>query len=244
MRKIRYVVASSLDGFLAGHLGEADWITHDPEVDFAALWAQSDTGLMGRRTYEAARQRLGEKAFSGITTIVSELTPDWVHALRARPGKDIWLFGGSLLFRSFLDAGLVDTVVPSVIPVLLGDGVPLLASPDTPAKLRLTRHNAYRSGRLSLVYEVLRQRCRRVALAYAAAHGCPRVPLVTLVFPPCRFSLHSPDPRRTTIPWAKAFVCPAVLAQCAGRNCSSTTPPATPHQPSSRQSYCAKSYGD
>lgn len=172
MRQIRYVVATSLDGFIAGPNGEADWITLDPEVDFAALWAQFDTGLMGRHTYQAARRRLGEKAFSGVAsivfsrtmqpqdhpkvTVVSELTPDWVNALRAKPGKDIWLFGGSRLFRSFLDAGLVDTVEVSVIPVLLGAGIPLLPPPYTPAKLRLTSHKAYRSGRLALVYEVQR----------------------------------------------------------------------------------------
>ncbi len=173
MRKIRYIVATSLDGFIADPNGEADWITLDPEVDFAALWAQFDTGLMGRRTYEAARQRLGEAAFKGITTIVfsrtlqpqnhphatiiSELTPAWVHALRQKPGKDIWLFGGSSLFRSFLDAGLVATVEVSVMPVLLGDGIPLLPPPYTPARLRLLSHKVYRSGRLSLVYEVLHE---------------------------------------------------------------------------------------
>jgi dihydrofolate reductase len=171
MRRIRYIVAMSLDGYIAGPNGEADLITLDPEVDFLALWAQFDTLLMGRRTYQAAHQRLGDRAFSGVTsivfsrtmqpqdhpqvTVVSDLNADWVRALRTCPGKDIWLFGGSSLFRSCLDAGLVDTVEVSIIPVLLGDGIPLLPPPYTPAKLRLLSHQAYRSGRLSLAYEVL-----------------------------------------------------------------------------------------
>jgi dihydrofolate reductase len=172
MRKIRYVVAMSVDGYIAGPNGEADWISIDPEVDFAALWAQFDTGLMGRRTYEAARKRLGEAAFTGITTIVfsrtmnpqdypevtviSELKSDWVRELQTRNGKDIWLFGGSELFRSLLDLGLVDTVEVNVIPVLLGTGVPLLPPPYSPAKLRLQCHKIYRSGRVALTYEVER----------------------------------------------------------------------------------------
>ena len=45
----------------------------DPEIDFAALSAKFDTGLMGRRTYEAAIRRLGEKAFRGPTWSSREL---------------------------------------------------------------------------------------------------------------------------------------------------------------------------
>src|ERR1700743_413534 len=74
MRKIRFAVAASLDGFIAGPNGEADWIGMDPEVDFAAVWAQFDTLLMGRRTYEAAIQAMGEKAFPGVTAIVFSRT--------------------------------------------------------------------------------------------------------------------------------------------------------------------------
>ncbi|HEX3351567.1 MAG TPA: dihydrofolate reductase family protein [Terriglobales bacterium] len=170
MRKIRYLVAMSLDGFIAGPNGEADWIGVDPEIDFAAIWAQFDTLLLGKRTYEAASKRLGEKAFTGITTIVfsrtmkpqdhprltvvSQLSANWVQALKNQGGKDIWLMGGSELFRSFLDSGAVDSVEVTVIPVLLGSGVPLLSPPYTPARLRLSSSKIYRSGRVSLAYEI------------------------------------------------------------------------------------------
>src|SRR5579872_2772697 len=103
MRKIRYLVAMSVDGFIAGPNGEADWIGVDPEIDFPAIWAQFDTLLLGRRTYEAASKRLGEKAFTGITTIVfsrtmkpqdhsrltvvSQLNAEWVRALKNQGGK-------------------------------------------------------------------------------------------------------------------------------------------------------------
>ena len=172
MRKIRYGVAMSLDGFIAGPNGEADWIATDPEVDFSAIWAQFDTALMGRRTYQAAIQRLGEAAFSGLTTfvfsrtlkqedhpaveVVSEVTASWAGDLKAQSGKDIWLFGGSELFRSFLDCGHVDRIDVTVIPVLLGAGIPLLPPPYTPTKLHLLSHSAYKSGTLSLAYQVVR----------------------------------------------------------------------------------------
>jgi dihydrofolate reductase len=175
MRKIRYAVAMSLDGYIAGPNGEYDWIGTDSEVDFTAFWKQFDTLLIGRRTFELAVQTRGESAFTafaGVTsivfsrtlkqqdhpqvTVVPELSTDWVKDLKARRGKDIWLFGGSSLFRSFFDAGLVDGLEVAVIPVLLGAGIPLLPPPYSPTKLQLISHHLYRSGRASLVYEFQR----------------------------------------------------------------------------------------
>ena len=169
MKKVVYSVAMSLDGFVAGPAGEADWITMDPEIDFTALFSRFDTLLMGRKTYEQVKAMGGGAAMPGVTSIIASRTmkpedcpgatvigdglTDRVRELRAGGGKDIWLFGGGVLFRSLLDAGLVDEVGVGVMPVLLGGGVPLV-SPGDRARLRLTGHKVYKSGAVSLDYAV------------------------------------------------------------------------------------------
>ena len=65
MRKIVYSVAMSLDGYLAGPNGEADWIVMDPEIDFAGMMARFDTILMGRRTFETVQTSGGGGSMPG-----------------------------------------------------------------------------------------------------------------------------------------------------------------------------------
>ncbi len=170
MRRIRYQVAASLDGYIAGPKGEFDWIIMDPEIDFHAIFSQFDTMLVGRRSFELIAKQGGAGMYGmkvvvfsktlrqkdhPDVTIVSKNVKKTLTALRKQRGKDIWLFGGGLLFRSLLGLGLVDTVEVAIIPVLLGGGIPLLPPPYTPAKLRLTGHRIYqKTGIVSLEYAV------------------------------------------------------------------------------------------
>lgn len=170
MRKIRYQVACSLDGFIARPNDEYDWIVADPDLDFGALFAQFDTLLMGRRTFEAAggdAPRMKTFVFSrslrqadhpGVT-VISERVKETLDDLRAQPGKDIWLFGGGELFRSLLELGCVDTVEPAIIPVILGGGRPLLPAPSVRRRLSLAGERVYeQSGIVLLTYNVVPER--------------------------------------------------------------------------------------
>src|SRR6516162_9716442 len=79
-------------------------------------------------------------------TIVAENAEEARTTHRAERGKDIWLFGGGLLFRSLLDAWLGDTMEVAVMPALLGGGIPLFPPPPKHAKLKLTGHKVYNTG--------------------------------------------------------------------------------------------------
>ena len=153
MRRLRYQVATSVDGFIADPSGGFDWIVADPDIDFGSLFAQFDTAVMGRKTFLALLQQGGGITMPGLdvvvfsrtlrpadypgVTIVQSDPAESVRSLKATPGKDIWLYGGGELFRTLLEAGLVDTVEPAVVPVLLGDGIPMLPSPAPRASVPL-----------------------------------------------------------------------------------------------------------
>jgi len=169
MRRVRYSVVASLDGYIAGPEGEADWITMDPDFDFTAIFSQFDTILVGRRTFDTmvAARRV---SMPGMKTIVFSRTlrqedhpkvaivargqQETLASLKASPGKDIWLFGGGSLFHSLAEDGLVDTVEVRVVPILLGAGVPLSPDLKNRIKLALTAHKVYQSGIVSLEYAI------------------------------------------------------------------------------------------
>ena len=173
-RIVRFSAAVSLDGYIAGPKGEADWIVMDPDIDFNALFSRYDTVLMGRKSFQAAGEQAGMPGMEayvftktlppgerrGVT--LSSDPQEVVRALKSKPGKDIWLFGGGELLRSLLEMRLVDAIEVAIVPVLLGGGIPLLPAPAQLAQLKLTKHRVYqKTGTILLEYDVAAPKKKR-----------------------------------------------------------------------------------
>jgi dihydrofolate reductase len=170
MRQLRYSVAASLDGYIAGPNGDFDWIVIDPEIDFAAMYAGFSGLVMGRRSYEVFVATGGAVGPAPPTYVYSRTLPEGerdevtfvadavphVRGLKqAFDGKPLWLWGGGELFRQLSQAGLVDGIDVAIIPILLGGGIPLLPAPSSRLPLKLRAHRLYAAtGTLFLEYDV------------------------------------------------------------------------------------------
>ena len=159
MRRLRYSVAASLDGFIADPNGGYDWIIMDESFDFASVFDEFDAFVMGRKTWDVTASAEGAPAFSADKEVIVFsktlkdpgrpgvrliATPpaDTVRQMKEKPGRDIWLFGGGSMFRTLVDAHLVDTIEIAVMPVLLSDGVPILAPGARLSGLKLEKCEA------------------------------------------------------------------------------------------------------
>jgi len=172
MRTLRYSVAASLDGYIAGPNGEFDWIPVDPDIDFEALYAGFGGLVMGRHSYEVFKATGGAPGPALPTYVYSRTLPEGerdgvtfardavshVRELKASgSGKPLWLWGGGELCRELATAGLLDGIDVAIIPVVLGKGLPMMATPGPQLTLKLRSQRLYKqTGTLFIEYDVVR----------------------------------------------------------------------------------------
>ena len=176
-RKVIVHIATSADGFIARPDDDLDWLTSRPAPDgfygMNAFMKTIDATILGRKTYDMSL-RLGANFDEKRPTFVFSRQPAaadsppgvefvkgdvgaFVKRLRERPGKDIWLMGGGEVIASFLDAHAIDEFVISVVPVFIGEGIPLIAPRHRHVPLELQAVERFEDGLVQLHYRVLNQ---------------------------------------------------------------------------------------
>lgn len=183
-------MAASLDGFIARKDGRVDWMETSDEFAAGETVAPGvveafletiDCYLMGSRTYETALRfesqgfgwAYGDKPTFVLTTRVLPRTRETVEFHSGdlatfvnghlRPKfHSIWVVGGGALSGECLRRGLADEVRYSMLPILIGDGIPFFEKLEADVALHLAEVTAYKNGMVELRYEVLKDRHRRM----------------------------------------------------------------------------------
>lgn len=174
MASLVLYIAASLDGFIARPDGRLDWLDALPnpggsDHGYGDLLARIDTILMGRSTYEAVLGFGIEWPYAGFQTFVITHNPEfrvstpdtavlsgdiamWVDNRRREGSKDIWLVGGGQLKRYFLQHQLIDEFILTLIPTLLGEGIPLFPAGFPQSEWNLSEVTRNSSGAVGLKY--------------------------------------------------------------------------------------------
>lgn len=175
MPNVRLCIAASLDGFIADADGGVDWLSEvssgagsNEDYGYAEFYDSVGSLVMGRKTYEQVLG-FGDWPYAGKPTyvfsrsapegehphaaFVSDSATDFISRLLRGRGDDVWLVGGAGLIASFREHGLIDEYVLSIMPVVLGEGVPLFEGKQPKALLQLAEARSYESGVVQLRYE-------------------------------------------------------------------------------------------
>lgn len=172
-RNVVLYIATSLDGYIARSNGAVDWLSgHSEKSDvdngYGKFYNTIDTVVMGSTTYEQVVTELspdiwvyeGKKCYVVTTRkgqinnkveFISEDIIEFIQNIKTLPGKDIWLVGGSKLIDLFIKQDFIDKYIITVIPTLLGEGIPLFRGQNPEIKLKLIETNTI-DGMVELTY--------------------------------------------------------------------------------------------
>ncbi len=186
MRKVKYAVGVSLDGYIAAPDGSVDWLeraTHKAKgEDFGMreFFRSIDTVLMGRKTYEIAlKMGMGKGGYPKMKNYVFSRTlppgtrdgvelvsgdpAALIARLKQQPGKDIWLCGGGELAREFLKCAALDEIILGIVPMLIGGGRPTFPPEFPETEVELVDVKRYKGGVMGLTYRVVKSAAARPA---------------------------------------------------------------------------------
>jgi dihydrofolate reductase len=179
MRKVVLGLGISLDGYIARLDGSVDFLFMPKDYSMAPFFKTIDTAIMGRKTYEVGLKMGGAGAFGGssmIYYVMSHSQPagerggviftkqppaELIAQIRKGRGKNIWHMGGGELAREFLKVDLVDEIYLGIVPVLLGEGLPLFPSGFPQRNFALLENKTYSRGLIALKYKRVRTKAKR-----------------------------------------------------------------------------------
>lgn len=178
MKKVILDLAVTLDGFIEGANGEIDWCIMDGDMDFDGFLSGIDTIFYGRVSYDSwgnyqpdenadpEEKKLWEAVHSKNKFVFSSQNrkdenavfinsdiEEKVSEIKKQGGKDIWLYGGASIIKTFINSNLIDIYRISVHPIALGKGKPLFEDLKERLNLKLIKTNTFKSGVVQLIYE-------------------------------------------------------------------------------------------
>lgn len=169
-RRFRAYLATTLDGYIADAEGGVGWLTPfaDSDSGYRRFFDAVDTVVMGRRTFDLARAA-GPWPYAGKRAVVLSHEPpaplktaavdhftgavsELADGLAADKGKDVWIVGGAQVVEQFLASGRLHQLEVFLVPLLLGDGIPLFPPAERRFPLRLEANHSFANGVVKLVY--------------------------------------------------------------------------------------------
>lgn len=176
MTKTVLYIATSLDGFIARPDGNLEWLTSIPKPQTGDDYGYTDllnsigTTIMGRKTYDEIIGFGVDWPYVGLDSFVvttnkelkiqspdtytlTENLKDFVTDLKKKTEKDIWLIGGGQLVTTFINEGLLDKMIITLIPKIIGEGLPLFADKPKETNWKLTEAKSFDTGVVNLTYE-------------------------------------------------------------------------------------------
>lgn len=172
MRKVILSLAISLDGYIAKPNGDVEWLKKVPnpskiDYGFSEFYKTIDTTIMGNNTYKEilgfgipfpfqdkenfviSRTNKPDAEFVHFTSDVSNLVRD----LKLKTGKNIWLIGGGQLNTECLNNGLIDEMLIRIVPIVIGEGLPLFANKPHEVIFELIKTETFSTGVVQLTYQ-------------------------------------------------------------------------------------------